>query len=235
MAVVEAVYFGGKEPCNNRAPASGEDYDPSGVHALADGALPRALPWRPVLLDDTGARLNPRPTAPGYQSAIVVASDGGHDVLSSDPLGRIKVKFHWQKGGASVAGTSCWLRVAQRYAGPGVGSQFLPRVGQEVLVAFLEGDIDRPLVVGALYDGQGEAGVVPVTGGRSDHTSTPEHYVLAIDHHPTAQANLPSTGNLRLHAGHATGWLIEAIEGAPTEQCMADRYRLSSLPPQKGP
>lgn len=50
MAVVEAVYFGGKEPCNNRAPASGEDYDPSGVHALADGALPRALPWRPVLL-----------------------------------------------------------------------------------------------------------------------------------------------------------------------------------------
>ena len=80
----------------------------AGLHALrqhADAhgyanvftAVPRTLPWRPVLFDDTGARLNPRPTAPGYQSAVVIADDGGHDVLSSDTLGRIKVKFHWQR------------------------------------------------------------------------------------------------------------------------------------------
>lgn len=180
-----------------------------GVHALwqhADAhgyanafvALPRALPWRPVLLDDTGSRLNPRPTAPGYQSAMVVADDGGHDVLSSDTLGRIKVKFHWQDGGEHTAERSCWLRVAQRYAGPGVGSQFLPRVGQEVLVAFLEGDIDRPLVVGALYNGQGEAGISPTSGGKAGRKAGTELYAQATDHGPSAQANLAG--------GHAPPW-----------------------------
>ncbi|MDX1550215.1 MAG: type VI secretion system Vgr family protein, partial [Lysobacter spongiicola] len=118
-------------------------------YANAFVAFPRELPWRPVLVDETGARLNPRPTAPGYQTAIVV----GDGELSSDALGRIRVRFHFQndEGAEGTADDSCWLRVAQRYAGPGVGSQFLPRVGQEVLVTFLEGDIDRPLVVGALY------------------------------------------------------------------------------------
>ncbi|MCW5581315.1 MAG: type VI secretion system tip protein VgrG, partial [Luteimonas sp.] len=174
------------------------------AHADAHGyanaflAVPRARPWRPVLLDDTGARLNPRPTAPGYQSAIVVADEGGHDVLSSDALGRIKVKFHWQHGGEATAERSCWLRVAQRYAGPGVGAQFLPRVGQEVLVAFLEGDIDRPVVVGALYNGQGEGGIAPTTGGRQAGAANNDLYAQATDHGPSAQANL--TG------GHAPPW-----------------------------
>lgn len=170
------------------------------AHGYANAflALPRALPWRPVLVDDTGARLNPRPTAPGYQSALVVADEGGHDVLSSDALGRIKVKFHWQRGGEATAERSCWLRVAQRYAGPGVGSQFLPRVGQEVLVAFLEGDIDRPVVVGALYNGQGEAGIAPTTGGKSGREIDASLYAQATDHGPSAQANLAG--------GHAPPW-----------------------------
>jgi len=172
----------------------------AGAHGYANAflAVPRARPWRPVLLDDTGARLNPRPTAPGYQSAIVVADDGGHDVLSSDALGRIKVKFHWQHGGEATAERSCWLRVAQRYAGPGVGAQFLPRVGQEVLVAFLEGDIDRPVVVGALYNGQGEGGIAPTTGGRQAGAANNDLYARATDHGPSAQANLAG--------GHAPPW-----------------------------
>ncbi|MEG1681840.1 MAG: type VI secretion system Vgr family protein, partial [Stenotrophomonas sp.] len=91
-------------------------------------AAEHALPWRPILEDETGARLNPRPTAPGDQTAVVVAADqsGGEDV-HADALGRIKVRFHFQ----AAQDNSTWLRVAQRYAGPGVGSQFLPRVGQE--------------------------------------------------------------------------------------------------------
>ena len=183
--------------------------DGAGLHALrqhADAhgyanvftAVPRALPWRPVLFDDTGARLNPRPTAPGYQSAVVIADDGGHDVLSSDTLGRIKVKFHWQHGSEATAERSCWLRVAQRYAGPGVGSQFLPRVGQEVLVAFLEGDIDRPVVVGALYNGQGESGIAPTTGGQAGREADAGLFAQATDHGPSAQANLMG--------GHAPPW-----------------------------
>src|SRR5699024_1394355 len=149
-------------------------------------AVDRSRPWRPVLADDTGARLNPRPTAPGYQTALVVGADGqaspsGPQELHSDALGRIKVKFHWQQGEAADDRDSCWLRVAQRYAGPGVGSQFLPRIGQEVLVAFLEGDIDRPLVVGALYNGRGEAGVPATPGGQSAEPDL-SAYANASDH-----------------------------------------------------
>lgn len=147
-------------------------------YANAFLAVPRALPWRPLLAaeaalaDEPAAivpRLNARPTAPGYQTAIVVGAQGetqpqGARELHCDALGRIRVRFHWQgardgsdaAGATGIAGDSCWLRVAQRYAGPGVGTQFLPRIGQEVLVAFLEGDIDRPVVVGALYNGRGD-------------------------------------------------------------------------------
>lgn len=162
-------------------------------------AVPRNLPWRPVLRDQTGALLNPRPTAPGYQSAIVVGADGARaGELHSDALGRIKVRFHWQAdaGGAS-ANHSCWLRMSQRYAGPGVGSQFLPRIGQEVLVGFIDGDIDRPVIVGALYNGQGEAGIPATPGGQSAESST-DPYAQAGDHRPSAQAN--TTG------GNAPAW-----------------------------
>jgi uncharacterized protein involved in type VI secretion and phage assembly len=56
---------------------------------------------------------------------------------------------------------TCWVRVAQQQAGPGMGWQLLPRIGQEVLVTFMDGDIDRPLVVAGSYNGQGEGGIVP--------------------------------------------------------------------------
>ncbi|MEX5404259.1 type VI secretion system Vgr family protein [Stenotrophomonas sp. WED208] len=151
-------------------------------------ALQREQRWRPVLDDGTGARRNPRPLAPGYQTAIVVAgqgSDGGE--LHADALGRIRVRFHFQ-GEQGDAG-SAWLRVAQRYAGPGVGSQFLPRIGQEVLIGFLEGDIDRPLVLGALYNGRGEAGVAPTPAGADAELDT-SAYAQARDGGGSAQANL---------------------------------------------
>lgn len=149
-------------------------------------ATERALPWRPVLLDGTGARLNPRPTVPGYQTALVVAAqDGRSNDVYADALGRIRVRFHFQEG----RGESTWLRVAQRYAGPGVGSQFLPRVGQEVVVGFIQGDIDRPIVLGALYNGRGEAGVPPTPAG-AQGTSNQALYAQATDTRSSAQGNL---------------------------------------------
>lgn len=171
-------------------------------YANAFEAVDRARPWRPVLQDGTGTRLNPRPTAPGYQTAIVVGPEGatsafGTGDVHSDRLGRIRVRFHFQQGVELDDRDSCWLRVAQRYAGPGVGSQFLPRIGQEVLIAFLDGDIDRPLVVGALYNGRGECGVPATTAGRAaayDESA----YAQATDHAPSAQANLAG--------GHAPAW-----------------------------
>jgi type VI secretion system secreted protein VgrG len=93
------------------------------------------LPWRPPMLDASGAMLLPRATAPGSQSAIVVGPDGqtsasGADELYCDKLGRVRIRFHWQ-GDQDDANASCWVRVAQRSAGGGMGAQFLPRIGQE--------------------------------------------------------------------------------------------------------
>lgn len=152
-------------------------------------AVDRVRPWRPQLIDGTGARLNPRPTVPGYQTAVVVAGQGtGSQDLHADSHGRVRVRFHFQQAQGDAAQDSAWLRVAQRYAGPGVGSQFLPRVGQEVLVGFLEGDIDRPLVLGALYNGRGEGDV--------------DAYGRSADARTSAQANL---GGGQAPAWHAAG------------------------------
>ncbi|MCO7397974.1 type VI secretion system tip protein VgrG [Stenotrophomonas maltophilia] len=166
------------------------------------GAVDRTLPWRPLLQDGSGARLNPRPTVPGYQTAVVVAGDGGASKdLHADSHGRVRVRFHFQEGEGGGANDSAWLRVAQRYAGPGVGSQFLPRIGQEVLVGFLDGDIDRPLVLGTLYNGRGEAGVAPTPAGGSGQSDV-SLYGQAADMRGSAQANL-SGG--QAPAWHAAG------------------------------
>lgn len=175
-------------------------------YANAFDGVDRDRPWRPALTDGTGLLLNPRPLAPGYQTARVIADNGGAggDVCC-DTLGRIKVRLHFQQAGSGDEG-SCWVRVAQRYAGPGVGAQFLPRVGQEVLVSFLEGDIDRPLVVGALYNGRGEAGVAATPAG-APGSSDLAGYAQAGDRRASAQGNL--TG------GHAPPWhAMGAGEGA---------------------
>ncbi|MCE7032255.1 type VI secretion system tip protein VgrG [Lysobacter sp. GX 14042] len=132
-------------------------------------ALPMAVPFRPLTADGHGLRIHPRPTVHGSQAAVVVA-DGGP--LLTDRDHRVKVQFPWQRGrdgssrlahpgggdnapGNGSAGT--WVRVATAWAGDNWGSVMLPRKGQEVLVAFLEGDIDRPVVVGSLYNGRGQA------------------------------------------------------------------------------
>lgn len=125
-----------------------------------------AIPVRPALTDDKGALLHPKPTVWGTQTALVVGLDGP---IHTDRDGRVKVQFHWQRGAGSshrldhnagdnapasdASGT--WVRVAQDWAGANWGSAFIPRLGQEVVIAFVEGDIDRPVIVGAAYNGQG--------------------------------------------------------------------------------
>ncbi|MNJ16598.1 Phage-related baseplate assembly protein [compost metagenome] len=93
----------------------------------------------------------PRPKIVGPQTAFVVGKPG--EALWVDEFGRIKVQFHWDRGDQRNENCSCWVRVAQPLAGQRWGAIFLPRVGQEVLVAFLDGDPDRPLVTGCLYNG----------------------------------------------------------------------------------
>lgn len=108
-------------------------------------ALPATTVFRP-------RPVTRRPLIPGHQTATVVGASG--DEIYCDKYGRIRVQFHWDRLGKNDENSSCWIRVAQSIAGATWGSQFLPRVGMEVVVAFLEGDPDRPLVVGSVYNGQ---------------------------------------------------------------------------------
>lgn len=94
-------------------------------------------------------RLTPRPSVQGLESAVVVGPD--KDTVHTDKYGRIKVKFHWDRAEKSE---SCWIRTSQAWAGNSWGSVFLPRVGQEVVISFLGGDPDRPIITGSVYNAQ---------------------------------------------------------------------------------
>jgi type VI secretion system secreted protein VgrG len=91
------------------------------------------------------------PVVGGAQTAVVVGPAG--EEIHTDVSGRVKVQFHWDREGKRDDRSSCWIRVSQAWAGPGWGALYLPRVGQEVVVEFLEGDPDRPIIVGGVYNG----------------------------------------------------------------------------------
>ena len=168
-------------------------------YANAFDAIRADIPWRPILQDDTGLRHNSKPTALGSQTAIVIgatgndeaAQDNGNSELYCDRLGRIKIRFHWQgQGEHADSHNTCWVRVVQRNAGNGMGWQFLPRIGQEVQVQFMDNDIDRPVIIGALYNGQGDGGIKPSPAGDTSQTAKLDVYKNANDHQSSAQANL---------------------------------------------
>jgi len=96
------------------------------------------------------ARVTPRPTVRGVQTAIVVGPSG--EEIYTDQYGRVKVQFHWDREGKNNENSSCWIRVATYWAGKQWGAIHIPRIGQEVIVDFLEGDVDRPLIVGSVYN-----------------------------------------------------------------------------------
>ena len=93
-----------------------------------------------------------KPTVDGVQSATVVGAAG--EEIQTDELGRVRIQFPWDREGTNDDQSSCWIRVSQGWAGTGFGLVNLPRVGQEVLVGFLEGDPDQPIVVGRVFNAQ---------------------------------------------------------------------------------
>jgi type VI secretion system secreted protein VgrG len=95
-------------------------------------------------------RTTPRPVIAGPQTAIVVGTSGNE--IETDKHGRIKIQFFWDRLGKGDQTSSCWVRVAQPWAGKGFGMFSLPRVGHEVVVQFIDGDPDRPLVTGSVYN-----------------------------------------------------------------------------------
>jgi len=107
--------------------------------------IPVALPFRPSLV-------MPKPTVAGTQTATVVGPAG--EIITCDKYGRVKVQFHWDRHGKKDAKSSCWVRVSQNWGGANWGGMFIPHHGQEVIVDFEEGDPDRPLIIGRVYNAE---------------------------------------------------------------------------------
>lgn len=105
--------------------------------------IPEALRFRPQ-------RVTPVPVIAGMQTATVTGPPG--EEIWVDKYGRVKIQFHWDREGKMDANSSCWVRVAQVWAGKGWGAFFWPRIGHEVVVIFEEGDPDQPLIVGSVYN-----------------------------------------------------------------------------------
>ncbi len=106
-------------------------------------AIESSLTYRPP-------RITPKPLVYGAQTAVVTGPAG--EEIHTDQYGQVKVQFHWDRYGKRDEHSSCWMRVAQPWAGKNWGMVALPRIGQEVVVDFLEGDPDRPLVTGSVYN-----------------------------------------------------------------------------------
>ena len=115
---------------------------------------------RPAIDPYVPARV-PKPTMPGLQTATVTCAAG--EEIHVDEHGRVKVQFHWDREGKKDQKSSCWIRVAQSWAGERWGAQFIPRVGQEVLVEFVNGDPDQPLITGSVYNGKNQMPYDPVS------------------------------------------------------------------------
>lgn len=107
--------------------------------------IPSSVPFRP-------GRQTPKPIVKGSQTAVVVGPSG--EEIHTDKYGRVKVQFYWDRYGEMNENSSFWIRVSQNWAGNRWGAFFLPRIGQEVIVDFLEGDPDRPIITGRVYNAE---------------------------------------------------------------------------------
>jgi type VI secretion system secreted protein VgrG len=136
-------------------------------------ALADDVPFHPL-------RITPKPHVSGIHSATVVGPKGSE--VHTDNMSRIRVHFHWDRYKTVEEDASCWIRVSQTWAGKGWGVIAMPRVGQEVLITYVDGDLDRPLVTGIVYNGDNPppyklperirySGIV----SRSLRHGTPEH------------------------------------------------------------
>jgi type VI secretion system secreted protein VgrG len=105
--------------------------------------IPASVPYRP-------ARITPKPFVQGPQPALVVGKAG--EEIWVDKYGRVIVQFYWDRLGQKNENSSCWIRTSQPWAGGNWGAMWIPRIGQEVLVSFLEGDPDRPVITGRVYN-----------------------------------------------------------------------------------
>jgi type VI secretion system secreted protein VgrG len=125
--------------------AAGNEADGDSSYTNSFECIPFKTPFR-------AQRVTPQPFVQGCQTAIVVGPAG--EEIYTDQHGRVKVQFHWDREGKKNENSSCWVRVSHPWAGKGWGSVSIPRIGQEVIVDFLEGNPDLPIIVGRVYNAE---------------------------------------------------------------------------------
>jgi len=126
----------------------GDDEQSNAPYRCEVECIPAETVFRP-------SRVTPWPEMRGCQTAIVVGPQG--EEIYTDEQGRVKVQFYWDREGKRNENSSCWIRASQAWAGTGYGGISMPRIGQEVIVDFVEGDPDRPIIVGRVYNGEQKA------------------------------------------------------------------------------
>jgi type VI secretion system secreted protein VgrG len=129
----------------HRAESNLRSNTPGATYANQFTCIPKSVQYLPP-------RSTPKPVVRGPQTAVVVGKSG--EEIWTDKYGRIKVQFHWDREGKRDENSSCWIRVAMPWAGKQWGAVSIPRLGQEVVVDFLEGDPDRPIVMGSVYNAE---------------------------------------------------------------------------------
>jgi type VI secretion system secreted protein VgrG len=130
------------DPAYRSGMPGGEEID---LYRCRFTAMPAEIAYRP-------AQVTPKPRIRGPQTAMVTGPAG--EEIWTDRHGRVKLQFHWDREGRHDDKSSCWIRVSQPWAGTGFGGIHIPRVGQEVIVEFIEGDPDMPIITGRVYNGQ---------------------------------------------------------------------------------
>ncbi len=131
--------------------SQGGDYS-SGGEDLEDLTYKNSFQCIPFSVPFRAPRVTPRPFVQGCQTAVVVGPAGQE--IYTDKHGRVKAQFHWDREGKRNENSSCWIRVSHPWAGKGWGSVSIPRIGQEVIVDFLEGNPDQPIITGRVYNAE---------------------------------------------------------------------------------
>jgi type VI secretion system secreted protein VgrG len=154
--VITAVNHRASETAGGSGQGGGSSY----TYGNSFTCVPHDVPYRPSLI-------TPKPMIAGVQTAIVVGPEGEQIHTDDEGYGRVKVQFHWDRARQYNEKSSCWVRVSQSWAGTGWGTLFLPRIGHEVIVSFLESDPDRPIITGCVYNGSNTPPYLPDQKTRS--------------------------------------------------------------------
>ena len=164
-------------------------------------------------------RTTAKPFVQGPQTAVVVGPGG--DEIYTDKYGRVKVQFHWDRYGKKDENSSCWIRVSHPWAGKGWGSVATPRIGQEVIVDFLEGDPDQPIITGRVYNAENQppfgfpAGAV-LSGVKSDTHKGAGFNEMSLD-------DTAGKERVFIHGQYNMDTVVEHDQTSTIHNCRTDR------------